>query len=81
MGAFSFVRISVMRLSDYRDELEEKALDACECFRDGRIAFETHMSRERQEFLTEQEREDLVLAEREVSDLIDKVVEIMFLKY
>ncbi|VDO97068.1 unnamed protein product [Heligmosomoides polygyrus] len=69
------------RLPDlYRNELEEEALDECERFRDGRIVFEAHMqNRERQEFLTEQEREDLVLAEKDVSDLIDKVVEVMFL--
>ncbi|VDO19051.1 unnamed protein product [Heligmosomoides polygyrus] len=71
------------RLPDlYRNELEGKTLDECERFRDVRIVFEAHMqNRERQEFLTEQEREYLVLAERDVSDLIDKVVEIMFLKY
>ncbi|VDP19213.1 unnamed protein product [Heligmosomoides polygyrus] len=65
----------------YKDELEEEALDECERFRDGRIVFEACMQNsERQEFLTEQEREGLVLAERDVYDLIGKIVEIMFLK-
>ncbi|VDO30107.1 unnamed protein product [Heligmosomoides polygyrus] len=70
------------RLPDlYRDKLEEKVLDECERSRYGRIMFKAHMqNRERQEFLTEQEREDLVLAESDVPHLIDKVVEIMFLK-
>ncbi|VDO91204.1 unnamed protein product [Heligmosomoides polygyrus] len=55
------------RLPDlYRDKLENKSWTN---------------NRECQEFLTKQEREDLVLAERDVSDLIDKVVKIMFLKY
>ncbi|VDO19316.1 unnamed protein product [Heligmosomoides polygyrus] len=58
-----------------------ETLDECERFRDGRIVFEAHMQNwEHQEFLKEQKM-DLVLSERDVSDLIDRVVEIVFLKY
>ncbi|VDO70588.1 unnamed protein product [Heligmosomoides polygyrus] len=61
-----------------RTVLEQDALEICERFREGRLKLEDHIrNRSPDDHLTNLEREELLLAERDVSDLIDKVINIM----
>ncbi|KAK5972130.1 hypothetical protein GCK32_006622, partial [Trichostrongylus colubriformis] len=63
------------------DDLSDDDRLTCERFRVGRERYETYMrNRDLAMNLTEQEREDLILAEMDVSELIDKVVTLLFAK-
>lgn len=76
------MHVVLKKLPDiYKGELSREDLAACKRFREGRSLFENHMrNRNRERYLTEQEREELILVERDVSELIDKVVRVMFEK-
>ncbi|WKX97482.1 hypothetical protein Q1695_013277 [Nippostrongylus brasiliensis] len=62
----------------YRDALEEHVLAQCRRFRDGRLVMEDHRRNRPEQRLSPLERESLILAERDVSDLVEKMVDIMF---